>query len=450
MLARVVPLLLALLAGLLAAPPASAQETHLLTGAIRATDGRAVNALIGFDFLDEQGRKLRRDGCVQSPECPFVGYGGVLRVNEDLPAEGAADAESRTTSWSIAAPPGTVQVFIEAYPQNASYRTDESRYGHAMRHSVRVPTDGPVDLFLPLVLCGEGGTVGSITGTAVRDGAAHPVRRVVAWSLDAYDPVARPVVGWNIGTARADGTFVVPNLPPDQRYQVWLTAEDGTVRKTFGVPVHTCAETPLQVSFDPPPEPAATPTATISPSPEPSPEPLPPSAPTVAQPVIRAAQSVTVTGAADPGAAVELWAYSRPSTTYRLVRSGVASPSGLYAFSVTPPADTRLRVRVRGLDSESTVVGVQHLVRMAVTRTGLRAYRFSGTVFPKRAGVRVDVLARTGSGLRLLTTARTGADGRWSVDRGFTGTATWDVVARTAPDGINRSGASSPVRVSIR
>ena len=447
---RIVPLLLALLAGLLGAPPASAQEAHVLSGVIRATDGRAVNALIGLDFLDDQGRKIRRDGCIQSPECPFVGYGGVLRINESLPAEGSTDTTTWATSWSYTAPPGTAQVFIEVYPQNASYKTDESRYGHAMRHSVKVPTSGPVDLLLPLVLCGEGGTVGSISGTAVKGGAPHPVRRVVAWSLDAYDPVSRPVLGWNIGTATSDGRFRLPNLPPDQRYQVWLTAEDGTVRKTFGVRVETCADTDLQVSFDPPPEPSATPTATMSPSPSPAPAPEPPSAPTLEQPVVTAGQSATLSGAAEPGQRVELWAYSRPSTQFRLVRVGTASPSGRYTFSVTPPTDTRLHVRVAGLDSSSTVLGVRHLVRLGATRTGTRAYRFSGTVFPKRAGVRVDVLARTSGGLRLLTSARTTSTGTWSVGRTFTGTATWDVVARTAPDGVNRSGTSAPVRVTIR
>jgi hypothetical protein len=384
---------------------------------------------------------------VQSPECPFVGYGGVLRINERLPAEGAVDAASWTTTWSFTAPAGTAQVFIEVYPQNASYKTDESRYGHAMRHSVPVPTDGPIDLLLPLVLCGEGGTVGSISGTAVKDGAPHPVRRVVAWSLDAYDPVSRPVLGWNIGTATSDGAFRVPNLPPDQRYQVWLTAEDGTVRKTFGVPVQTCADTSLQVSFDPPPEPSATPTATMQPSPEPA---QPPSAPTLEQPVVTAGESATLSGAAEPGQTVELWGYSRPSTTYRYLRTVTASPSGRYTFSVTPPSDSRLRVRVAGLDSASTVLGVRHLVRMSATRVGTRTYRFAGTVFPKRAGVRVDVLAQTGAGLRLLTTARTTGDGRWSVDRAFSGTATWDVLARTAADGVNRSGTSAPVRMTIR
>lgn len=89
-------------------------------------------------------------------------------------------------------------------------------------------------------------------------------------------------------------------------------------------------------------------------------------------------------------------------------------------------------------------------MRTSAARLAPRAFRFQGTVFPQRAGTRVDVLARTSSGLRLLARARTATDGRWAVDRRFTGTATWDVVARTAPDGLNRSGTSAPVRVAIR
>lgn len=68
----------------------------------------------------------------------------------------------------------------------------------------------------------------------------------------------------------------------------------------------------------------------------------------------------------------------------------------------------------------------------------------------RRAGVRLDVLARAGIGLRLLTAARTATDGRWSVDRTFSGTATWDAPARTAADGLNRPGASAPVRMTVR
>ena len=454
MFARIVPVLIALLAGILAVPaPAAAGEGGAIFGAIDGSDGRAVNALIGFDFLDAQGRRLRRDGCVQSPECPLVGYASVLNINEKLPAEGSTDREAHATTWRMDLPAGTAQVFIEAYPRE-NYRTTETRYGHAMRHSVKLPHPGPVDVHLPLVLCGEGGTVGSLSGNAVRGDAPLPLKRVVAWGLDPYDVVQRPIVGWNIGTARSDGTFVVPNLPPDQRYQVWLTAEDGSVKKTFGVVPRRCTDTAFTVPFDPPPPPpcGSSATATACTSPSPAPKPLPPSSPTIdkGSEVVTSGGSATMTGAARAGQRVELWAYSRPSSTYRLVRATTAAPTGLYAFTVTPPTDTRLRVRVGGLDSPSVVIGVRHAVRMTATRLAPRSFRFTGTVWPKRAGVRVDVVARTPSGLRVLTSARTRADGRWSVDRRFTGTATWNVHARSAPDGLNRSGAGAPVRLAIR
>ena len=106
-------------------------------------------------------------------------------------------------------------------------------------------------------------------------------------------------------------------------------------------------------------------------------------------------------------------------------------------------------MRVDGLRSPAVVVGVRHLPRLAVSRLAPRAYRFAGTLHPRRAGVRVDVLALTPGGQRLLTSTRTTADGRWTVDRRFTGSASWGVVARTAADGLNRTGTSAPVRVAI-
>ena len=429
-------------------PAAAADEPRLrLEGTLDASDGRAVNALLGFDFLDAHGRRLRRDGCVQSPECPLVGYAQVVLFNSSLPPEGSVDRDAHTTTWAVDLPPGTAQVFLEAYPRNPRHITDETRYGHAMRHSVRVPSEGPVVIHLPLVLCGEGGTVGSIEGGGVRAGRPEPLRRVVAWSLDPYDAVTRPVVGWNIGTASDDGSFRVPNLASGQRYQVWLTAADGTVRKTFGVPVEPCAPTPLTVSFDPPA--ADTGTATISPSPSPEPAPEPPSAPTVRTPVITAGQAADLTGAAAPGQQVELWAYSRPSTEFRLVRTTTALPSGLYTFSVLPPTSTRLRVRVAGQDSDSVVVAVRPRVSLAARRTGVRRHVLSGGTGPARAGVVVSVTGRPPSGgpERVLVTTRTDGAGRWRVERTFLADVLLDVVARTRGDLTSAPGVSRALRL---
>ncbi len=131
-------LLLGLAVAAITGPAASAQEVeppNLLTGTLLGTDGRAVNALLGFDWQNAEGRRIDRKGCVQSPECPLPGYASVVRVNPTLVAEGTSDTATASTTWEVPTPPGATQVFIEAYPQNEKFRTDETRYGHAMRHT---------------------------------------------------------------------------------------------------------------------------------------------------------------------------------------------------------------------------------------------------------------------------------------------------------------------------
>ena len=413
--------------------PAPAPEP-LLTGTLDGTDGRAVNALLGFDWMNGEGKRLRRDGCVASPECPVVGYGSVVRVNPTLTAVGTADTATASTTWSVQPPPGARRLFLEVYPQNERFRTDEARYGHAMRHSVVLPHAGPLPVRLPLVLCDEGGEVGVVRGTGTRDGAPLPLARVVAWSLEAFDAERRPVLGWNIGTAAADGTFVVPNLVADQRYQVWVTAADGTVRKTFGVVPPRCGETVLDVGFDLPAAPAPVP---------------PPPAPVVPVPVITSGSAALVEGAAAPGQVVELLAAARPSTEYRLVRTTTAAPSGYYAFTVFPPATTDLKVRVAGQESAPVVQQVRSRVSASFTRTAPRTYRVSGGVRPAVAQP-VDLYLRTaGGGRRLLATGLAGADGRFAFSRRFLVPGTYDLVVVTRPGRLDAGGTSPVVRLVV-
>ena len=192
-LALTLPVLLAPLLTLGGAP-ASAQEAPrepLLYGTIDGEDGRAVDALLGFDWLDAQGRRLNRDGCLQSPACPLPSYGTVLRVNPDLVATGTADTATATTTFSVQPPPGAARLFLEVYPQDETHRTNEARYGHAMRHSVPLPHDGPLAVHLPLVRCDEGGRVGSVARHRRPRRAAvpaHPRRRLVARAVRRRDP----------------------------------------------------------------------------------------------------------------------------------------------------------------------------------------------------------------------------------------------------------------------
>ena len=426
-------------------PSAGAVDTITIGGAIDgvgAGETRAVNALIGLDLKDASGQTLNADGTVRTAS----GYGLVVHINDgsagqpNLPAEGTSDSATATINWTAQVPSNTSVIYLEAYPQ-AGGRTDESRYGHAMRHNVPIANSGPIDVHLPLI-CAQGGTTGSIRGTATLQGTPMPLQRVVAWSIDPYDPVNRPTLGWNIGTALDDGTYVVPNLASGQQYQVWTTSTANEVRKTVGVAVSPCAETVRDVPYDEP---------SSSPSPSASPATPPPPAPTVesGSSLITAGGVANLSGAADPGATVEPLAYSRPSTTYSVIRRTTAADTGAYSFSIRPQTNTRLLVRVNGRQSPSVVVAVRTGISLRTIRTGVRAYTFTGRVQPIRPGQIVSVFAQTATGNVLVGRGRVGADGIWTATHRFTGTGTFGLFAVTGADIVNAAGRSPTVRTAV-
>jgi hypothetical protein len=423
---------------------AAAVDTITIGGAVDGSDGRAVNSLIGLDLKDASGQTLNADGSPRTAS----GYGVIVHVNDgsagqpNLPAEGSSDTSTATVNWSAQVPANTSAVYLEAYPQAAG-RTNEARYGHAMRHNVPLASGGPIDVHLPLV-CSQGGATGSIRGTATYGGSPMPLSRVVAWSIDPYDPVSRPTLGWNIGTAQDDGTFVVPNLASGQKYQVWTTSTAGEVRKTVGVPVDPCTETLRDVSYDPAPAPTSSPSPSASAAP-------PPPAPTVenGSGVITAGGTATLSGAAQSGKTIELLAYSRPSTSYAVIRTTTASDTGAYSFSVRPQTNTRLLVRVDGQRSGSVVVSVRTALSLRAVRTGVRLSQFSGRVQPARVGQLVSVYAQTASGPVLVARGRVDGTGTWLASHRFTGVGTYGLVAGTGADVVNAAGRSGTVRVAI-
>jgi hypothetical protein len=427
---------------------ASAVDTVTIGGAIDGIGGgetRAVNALIGLDLKDASGQTLNADGTPRTAS----GYGIVVHINDgsngqpNLPAEGTPDTSTATINWTAQVPSNTSSVYLEAYPQ-AGGKTNESRYGHAMRHNVPISISGPIDVHLPLV-CAQGGQTGTIRGTAHFGGGTMPLQRAVAWSIDQFDPVNRPTLGWNIGTALDDGTYVIPNLASGQKYQVWTTSTANEVRKTVGVAVSPCTDTVQDVSYD---DPSSSP----SPSPSASPAaPPPPPPPTVedGSSVITAGHVATLSGAADPGTTVELLAYSQPNTTYSVIRRTTASDTGAYSFSVMPQTNTRLLVRVGGQRSSSVVVGVRPAISLRTARTALRTYTFTGRVQPIREGQIVSVFAKTASGNVLVGRGRVGGDGIWAASHRFTGNGTFGVFAVTGADIVNSAGLSASVPTAV-
>ena len=437
---RLLVALLACLAAGFSTGTGAAEAEHgiYVGGVIDGTDGWAVNALIGIDLLDASGQVLDKNGCVRSPECPVNSYGVIVNVNRTLTSDGSPDTSTATIDWSAELPPNTARIYVEVYPKNERGVTTESRYGHAMRHSVQVPTDFPIDLHLPLI-CDRGGATGNVRGTATKNGAPIGLKRAIAWSLDQYHPTDRPSLGWNIGTTTAEGTYVIPNLASGQRYQVWTTTVEGEVHKEVGVAISPCTDTISDVSFDPPPAEEPTPTP-------------PPPPPTVenGSALITAGQTANLSGFAEPDTTVELLAYSRPSTDFRVVRTTTATSTGAYTFSVAPQTNTRLKVRIGGQESSSVVVGVRPAISLRAVRTAVRTYTFTGQVVPRREGQLVSVYARTPSGDVLVGRGRVDITGVWRAAHRFTVAGTYPFYATTTADMTSAAGRSATVQIAIR
>lgn len=237
----------ALLAGLVALAAPAQAAGRVISGTIYGSDGRAVDAFLGFDLKDASNRTIDRNGCLATT-CGLHGYGITLRLNGDVPATGAAPA-GHAVSWSITVPASTAHAYIEVYPFSpGTYgKTDESRYGHSYRRNIPIPYPVRINIRLPLI-CSAGGTTGAIHGRATVGGAPATLKRVATWSLGADNNGPTPILGWNIGTA-SNGTFTLPYLPAGQKYQVLATSPSGAMKRYYDVLVSSCRTTTLNVAF---------------------------------------------------------------------------------------------------------------------------------------------------------------------------------------------------------
>ncbi|TAL18880.1 MAG: hypothetical protein EPN99_11015 [Frankiales bacterium] len=157
---------------------------------------------------------------------------------------------------------------------------------------------------------------------------------------------------------------------------------------------------------------------------------------------------MTVSGPA--GRQIELFAYSQPSTTYRVVRTGTLSSSGTISFTVRPPTNTRLYAQIVGCDTDdvrfSRVLNVRTTLSLNVVRNGTRDYTFSGDSLPARPGGLIVSLYRfnEAGGQVLTAQARARTDnGDWVIRRVFTGTGRFDFQVRTGQDLQNAPGQSN-------
>ena len=166
---------------------------------------------------------------------------------------------------------------------------------------------------------------------------------------------------------------------------------------------------------------------------------------------ITATEKAEVRVRAASGSTVDLFAYSRPSTTFGRVRVGTVGADGIAVFQVGPATNTRLYAQQRGCASgPSTVITVAPKLELHWVRNGPRDYTFSGRTVPARAGGFVLALHRIDPDGKAPVRAhvRADANGVFRVRVVFSGTGRFGFDVRTGKD-IQNDAGRSPVRTVL-
>ncbi|MCW2667171.1 MAG: hypothetical protein JWN57_2133, partial [Frankiales bacterium] len=177
-----------------------------------------------------------------------------------------------------------------------------------------------------------------------------------------------------------------------------------------------------------------------------------PSTATLDRTTITAMQSANVTVTGAPATVVDLYAYTRPSTAYRVVRTARVGPGGSATFRIVPNSNTRLYAQQRNCPAgPSVVLNVRTSLSVQGIRQSPMLYRFSGESRPARAkGLLVNLYRVGADGREVLSgQTRAGADGRWSLLRRFSGTGRFGFLVRTGQDLQNAAGQSSRTVVQV-
>jgi hypothetical protein len=268
-----------------------------------------------------------------------------------------------------------------------------------------------------------------VTFTETGAGAFRTGTSSVAVTTNAAGIAAVDVVSQDRETGDQQVTATITSAGT----QCSASAGAGGTNATPSPAAGTCADTELN-------------TFTTGPAPSPSPTPGPAcstaASTRVSPATITAGRPSDVTVTSTTGRTVRLWAYSRPSTTFRVVREVVATGSTT-VWRVYPATNTRLYAQEVGCTaSASVVLSVRSAIGISAVRNGPRVYTFTGPTNPRRPGQIVSLFRRTASGDVLTAQARTGSDGRYTIQRRFTGSGSFDVFARTSTDMTSLQGTS--------
>ena len=158
--------------------------------------------------------------------------------------------------------------------------------------------------------------------------------------------------------------------------------------------------------------------------------------------------AVRLTVRGRPGATVDVFESARPSTTFRIVRSGVTAAYGSARWDLRPRANTRWYALQRGcpvsVASPTTTVLVRAVVTLDVRRVRPGTFVFSGTALPARKeGLAISLYRLSPSGREVLVArVRSGATGTWRLTQSLSGAGTQRFLVRTTGDAQLASGRS--------
>lgn len=363
----------------------------------------------------------------------------------DVHAEGATVQFSPGGApWSLTA--ANAARTVEATPRTATVVAGSST-GAALSAVVRNAEGHPIAGVMPRLTAEDGPNAGSAPTWTGSCGATDSTGRA-SCSYAAGSVGTDTVVLW-VNQAVSGASSGRDEGEPFDRVSVQAQAPSGTLPTAS--PSSTGSPT---AAASPSPTSAASPTAApASPTPADTPSPTPAArecatALTVERSVMSATQETRVVVHGAAGQVVQLLAYSRPSTSYRVVREDVTGPDGRAVFAIRPLTNTRLYAAEQDCpDSPSQVVQVRSALSLGATRVGVRDIAFRGRVVPARAGQLVSLYRVTTTGRQVLA-GQTRADtaGTWALRRVFSGTGRFGFVARTGSDITNAAG-TSPIRV---
>ncbi|MCW2669021.1 MAG: hypothetical protein JWO27_918, partial [Frankiales bacterium] len=172
---------------------------------------------------------------------------------------------------------------------------------------------------------------------------------------------------------------------------------------------------------------------------------------TVSPTALNVGQYATVVVHGTAGDAVQLLAYSRPSTTYGVVRNGTIGSNGTVTFQVGPRTNTRLFAKTAGGSSTSAVISVRPAESLFGTATG-KVGSFHGGIVPGHSGVTVRLFT-VKNGVRSSSpvgTAVTDANGKWTFSRTFAATGPVTFISQTLSDLTSLAGQSNRITVTFK